>query len=59
MSTHPATSFVSIADYLAFEETSEQKHEYHDGAVLAVDPSTYRHARVCTDLTGGDALQTV
>ena len=52
MSTHPASSFISIADYLAFEETSEQKHEYHDGEILAMSGGTFDHAGVCSNLGG-------
>ncbi len=52
MSTNPATGFRTIAEYLTLEETSEQKHEYHDGEVLAMSGGTYSHARVCSNLGG-------
>jgi Uma2 family endonuclease len=36
-------NFISIADYLASEETSEVKHEYLGGAVHAMAGATNRH----------------
>jgi Uma2 family endonuclease len=37
---------LSYADYLAFEETSEQKHEFIDGLVFAMAGGSYEHARL-------------
>ena len=42
---------VSVADYLRREETSEVKHEYHDGEVLERSGGTVEHAAVATNLT--------
>ena len=42
---------VSIADYLRREETSDVKHEYHDGEVLEMSGGTFNHAAVATNLT--------
>lgn len=46
-----SVSRVSLAEYLRREEVAEQKHEFHDGEVLAMSGGTYRHARVATNLT--------
>lgn len=53
---------MTLAEYLAFEETSLERHEFHDGEVLAMSGGTYRHARIGTNtavslanrLKGGD-----
>ena len=42
---------VSIADYLRREETSDVRHEYHDGEILEMSGGTFKHASVATDLT--------
>ena len=42
---------MTIAEYLAFEETSEERHEYHDGEVFAMSGGTVEHGRVCRNLT--------
>ena len=48
-----ASSFsrVSLAEYLEREATSTDRHEFHDGEILAMSGGTYRHARVATNLT--------
>ncbi|MGF1633982.1 MAG: Uma2 family endonuclease [Phycisphaerae bacterium] len=43
---------MTLPEYLTFEETSEVRHEFHDGQVLAMSGGTYAHARVTTNLTG-------
>ena len=43
---------VSIADYLAAELVSRDKHEYHDGEVLAMSGGTPRHALLGARLAG-------
>lgn len=37
---------MTYAEYLVFEETSEQKHEFHDGEVLAMSGGTESHSLV-------------
>jgi len=37
---------LSYAEYLAFETSSEQKHEFIDGLVLAMAGGSYEHARL-------------
>ncbi len=37
-------------EYLAFEETSEGKHEFHAGKLLAMSGSTHEHARIATNV---------
>jgi Uma2 family endonuclease len=41
---------MTLAEYLRRGETSEIKHEFHDGEVLAMSGGTYNHARVATNL---------
>jgi Uma2 family endonuclease len=42
----PPRRLYTIAEYLAFEETAEQKHEYHDGEILAMSGGTLEHSRI-------------
>ena len=41
---------VTVAEYLRREETSETKHEFHDGKILAMSGGTFDHAAVATNL---------
>lgn len=41
---------VTIAEYLRMEEAATDRHEYHDGEVLAISGGTYRHSRISTQL---------
>lgn len=48
----PATNVLprmTRLEYLQFEETSEEKHEWHDGEVLAMSGGTYSHAMVISN----------
>ncbi len=38
------------AEYLAFERTSEQKHEYADGEIFAMSGGTLEHASVAANI---------
>jgi len=40
----------TVAEYLAFEETSMDKHEYDDGEILAMSGGSYRHSRIISNL---------
>lgn len=40
----------TVAEYLAMEEQSEQRHEFHDGEILAMSGGTYGHSRTNTNL---------
>jgi Uma2 family endonuclease len=42
----------TIAEYLAMEEKARDRHEYHDGEILAMSGGTYRHSRANTNLIG-------
>ncbi len=50
---------MTLAEYLRREETSEGKHEFHDGEVLAMSGGAYDHAAIATNLTRtlGNRLQ--
>lgn len=56
----PASALARIrySDYLAGEQASEEKHEYCDGAVIAMSAGTPAHSRLKTNLTRvvGNAL---
>ena len=41
---------VSIAEYLRREETSDVRHEYHDGEVLEMSGGTINHGRMTRNL---------
>ncbi len=41
---------LTVEEYLRFEETSQVRHEYHDGEVLAMSGGTFEHAAVTTNL---------
>ena len=38
--------FLTIPDYLAMEQQSLEKHEYHDGEIYAMAGGTPRHALI-------------
>jgi Uma2 family endonuclease len=42
---------MTYAEYLAFEESAETKHEYLDGQVVAMAGGTPEHARLCASAT--------
>ncbi|HRK32520.1 MAG TPA: Uma2 family endonuclease, partial [Tepidisphaeraceae bacterium] len=47
----PATKHLyTIAEYLALEEKSEGKNEYHDGEIIAMAGGSYRHSKLKTNL---------
>ena len=48
----PASSKISYAEYLAFEESAELKHEYIDGIVRAMAGGTLDHARIAANVIG-------
>ena len=41
---------LSVADYLAFEETSDVKHEYIGGAIHAMSGGTTTHNRIALSI---------
>ena len=41
---------MTLAEYLAFEETALERHEFHDGEVLAMSGGTFDHARIGMNL---------
>jgi Uma2 family endonuclease len=45
-----AVAKVSYADYLAEEEAAEQKHEFHDGEIVAMAGASVEHARLAAEL---------
>jgi Uma2 family endonuclease len=49
---------VTPAEYLAFERTSEEKHEYVDGEIFAMSGGTFKHALLAQNIGGelGNAL---
>ena len=48
---------VSIEEYLAAEEVSEYKHEYHDGYIYAMAGGTPRHADVIGNVIAAFIVQ--
>ena len=49
----------TLQEYLTLEETSDVKHEFHDGEILAMSGGTYEHSRINAKLVGeiGSALK--
>ena len=49
----------TLAEYLAFEDASESKHEFHDGEVLAMSGSSPEHALITANAIRvlGNALE--
>jgi Uma2 family endonuclease len=41
----------TIAEYLQLEEKAVDRHEFHDGEILAMSGGTYEHSVVSTNLT--------
>jgi Uma2 family endonuclease len=46
----------TIAEYLAMEEKAIDRHEFHDGEILAMSGGTYTHSRI--NMNVGAALHT-
>jgi hypothetical protein len=40
----------TIPEYLAFEEQALDRHEYHDGEILAISGTTYWHSVIAANL---------
>lgn len=50
---HPAArAYLTLADYFEAEETSEERHEWIDGAVYAMSRSTPEHGRLVSAVNG-------
>jgi Uma2 family endonuclease len=52
MSTLPAPYLFTTDEYLAFERTSDERHEYLDGVIYAMAGESETHGTLCTNLTG-------
>ncbi len=50
MSAQPDARKMTLAEYLAFAETSEEKHEYVNGFVYAMSGGTLEHSRISSAL---------
>ncbi len=51
MSNAPKTEFVSVEDYLLFEESAQSRSEYIDGWVRAMSGGSVRHNQVKVNCT--------
>jgi len=53
MSTHPVLPPVrfTMAEYLTFERTAMDRHEYLDGLIYAMAGESENHGRICVNLT--------
>jgi Uma2 family endonuclease len=49
--TEQKLKYISIPDYLALEEQSEEKHEYEAGQIKAMSGGTINHGRIGTNMT--------
>ena len=43
---------MTAAEYLAFEEASDERHEFHDGLVVSMAASTPRHSLITANCCG-------
>jgi Uma2 family endonuclease len=50
MSAHPDTRKMTLAEYLAFERASEEKHEHVNGVVYAMSGGTPEHSALAAAL---------
>lgn len=46
----PRTSFFTPAEYVAFERTTDARHEYLDGHVYAMAGESIEHSRICVNV---------
>jgi len=46
-----AIQYVTREDYFAFEETSEEKHEFFRGEIFAMSGGTFNHSRISVKTT--------
>ena len=42
----------TIAEYLGFEESAVDRHEFHDGEITMMQPSSYWHSVINANLLG-------
>jgi Uma2 family endonuclease len=52
MALSPAEILYTVAEYLAFERSADERHEYLDGHLYAMAGESLRHAIICTNLVG-------
>jgi Uma2 family endonuclease len=57
MSLPQSQGHFSVAEYLALERESEERHEYLDGYVYAMAGESPEHSDICANLTGILSLQ--
>jgi Uma2 family endonuclease len=48
----PQTSFFTPKEYLAFERSTDARHEYLDGHVYAMAGESLEHSRICVNVAG-------
>jgi Uma2 family endonuclease len=48
--TQLARKTMTVAEYLAFEQTSELRHEYVDGELIEIPGETYQHNDIAGDI---------
>jgi Uma2 family endonuclease len=53
----PSTTYVSPQAYLEWEETQEERHEYHDGVIRAMSGGTYDHSVINSNLVHAITVQ--
>ena len=42
-----------LSQYLSLEEAGHERHEFLDGVIYAMTGGSIRHARICTNVSGG------
>ena len=56
MAQAAARAGLSEQEYLEFERSSPEKHEYADGEIFAMSGGTAEHSAICLNLMGEPSL---
>jgi Uma2 family endonuclease len=48
----PARKWHTVGEYLRLEMSSVERHEFHDGEILAMSGGTYDHSLICANVVG-------
>ena len=50
-------SYITPQEYLEWEETQEERHEYHDGVIVAMSGGSRNHSVICNSLASALTVQ--
>ena len=52
MTPNPIPNMMSPAEFLAFERAADERHEYHNGEIVAMSGAKRNHNKVSTNISG-------